>query len=67
MGCDYQFGYTNWVLGAEGAVSGANMRGNTNVVLPLGDPGDIATVTAKTDFIPSATVRLGYAVNNWLF
>jgi outer membrane immunogenic protein len=67
MGCDYQFGYTNWVLGAEGAVSGANFRGNTNSALPLGDPGDIATVTAKTDFIPSATARLGYAVNNWLF
>jgi outer membrane immunogenic protein len=67
MGCDYQFGYTNWVLGAEGAVSGANFRGNTNAALPLGDPGDIATVTAKTDFIPSATLRLGYAVNNWLF
>jgi outer membrane immunogenic protein len=67
MGCDYQFGYTNWVIGAEGAVSGANFRGNTNAALPLGDPGDIATVTAKTDFIPSATARLGYAVNNWLF
>jgi outer membrane immunogenic protein len=66
MGCDYQFEYTNWVFGAEGSASGANLRGNTNVGLPLGNRGDFATVTAKTDFLPSATVRLGYAVNNWL-
>jgi outer membrane immunogenic protein len=66
MGCDYQFDYTNWVLGAEGAVSGANLRGNTNVAMPLGNPGDIATVTAKTDFLPSVTARLGYALGPWL-
>jgi outer membrane immunogenic protein len=66
MGCDYQFGYSNWVLGAEGAVSGANLRGNTNVGLPFGNPGDIATFTAKTDFLPSVTARLGYAMGPWL-
>jgi outer membrane immunogenic protein len=66
MGCDYQFGYSNWVLGAEGAVSGANLRGNTNVGLPLSNPGDIATFTAKTDFLPSVTARLGYAMGPWL-
>ena len=66
MGCDYQFGYSNWVLGAEGAVSGANLRGNTNVGFPFGNPGDIATFTAKTDFLPSVTTRLGYAMGPWL-
>jgi hypothetical protein len=54
------------VLGAEGSASGANLRGNTNVGLPLGNRGDFATVTAKMDFLPSVTVRLGYAANNWL-
>jgi outer membrane immunogenic protein len=67
MGCDYQFGFSPWVLGAEGAVSGANLRGNTNLALPLGSPGDIATVTAKTDFLSSVTARFGYALGNWLF
>jgi outer membrane immunogenic protein len=67
MGCDYQFGYSPWVLGVEGAVSGMNLRGNTNFALPLGGPGDIATLTAKTDFLPSVTARLGYALGNWLF
>lgn len=67
MGCDYQFGYSPWVLGAEGAVSGGNLRGNTNIGLPLGAPGDGATVTAKTDFLPSVTARFGYALANWLF
>jgi len=67
MGCDYQFGFSPWVLGVEGAVSGGNLRGNTNFVLPLGGPGDIATLTAKTDFLPSVTARFGYALDNWLF
>jgi outer membrane immunogenic protein len=67
MGCDYQFGFSPWVLGAEGAVSGANLRGNTNFALPLGGAGDIATMTSKTDFLPSVTARLGYALGNWLF
>jgi outer membrane immunogenic protein len=67
VGCDYQLGFSPWVLGAEGAVSGGNLRSNTNFALPLGGPGDIATLTAKTDFLPSATARLGYALGNWLF
>jgi opacity protein-like surface antigen len=67
MGCDYQFGFSQWVVGVEGAVSGGNLRGNTNFVLPLGDPGDIASLTAKTDFLPSVTARVGYALANWLF
>ena len=67
MGCDYQFGFSPWVLGVEGAASGANLRGNSSVALPLGGPGDIATLTSKTDFLPSATARLGYALGNWLF
>jgi len=67
MGCDYQFGLSPWVLGLEGAVSGMNLRGNTNFGLPLGGPSDIATMTAKTDFLPSVTARFGYALANWLF
>jgi opacity protein-like surface antigen len=67
MGCDYQFGFSPWVLGVEGAVSGGNLRGNTNFVLPLGGSSDIATLTSKTDFLPSITARVGYALNNWLF
>src|SRR5215471_2192166 len=67
MGCDYQFGPSPWVLGLEGAVSGMNLRGNTNFALPLGGPSDIATMTAKTDFLPTVTARFGYALANWLF
>jgi opacity protein-like surface antigen len=67
MGCDYQFGFSPWVVGVEGAVSGGNLRGNTNLALFLGGPGDIATLTAKTDFLPSVTARIGYALDNWLF
>ncbi|MEP6836776.1 MAG: outer membrane beta-barrel protein [Bradyrhizobium sp.] len=66
VGCDYQFA-PNWVVGAEGAVSAGSLKGSTLVALPLGNPGDTAVVTARTDFIPSLTARLGYAVDHWLF
>jgi outer membrane immunogenic protein len=47
-------------------LSGMNLRGNTNFGLPLVGASDIATITAKTDFLPSVTARLGYALGNWL-
>jgi outer membrane immunogenic protein len=65
IGCDYQF-VPNWVVGIEGAASGATMRGSTRAALPMGFPGDSALVTARTDFIPSVTARFGYAVDRWL-
>src|SRR6266851_996419 len=66
FGCDYQFA-PNWVIGGEGALSGATMKGNTTVALPVGTPGDTALVTARTDFLSSITGRLGYAADSWLF
>ena len=65
IGCDYQFA-SNWIVGIEGAASGATIKGSTRIALPLGFPGDSALVTARTDFIPSVTARLGYAVDRWL-
>jgi len=65
IGCDYQFA-PNWVVGVEGAASGSTMKGSTSVALPLGFPGDSALVTARNDFLPSVTARLGYAVDRWL-
>ena len=65
IGCDYQFA-SNWDVGIEGAASGSTMKGSTSVGLPAGFPADTAIVTARTDFLPSLTARLGYAVDNWL-
>src|SRR3984893_13058737 len=64
IGCDYQFA-SSWVVGIEGAVSGSTMKNTRTVGLPLGNP-DTALVKASTDFLPSVTVRLGYAVDNVL-
>jgi opacity protein-like surface antigen len=64
IGCDYQFA-PSWVVGVEGAASGSTMKGSTNVTLPVS--GDTALVTARTDFIASATARFGYAADRWLF
>jgi opacity protein-like surface antigen len=64
IGCDYQFA-PSWVVGIEGAASGSTMRNTRTVGLPLSPP-DTALVKANTDFLPSLTVRLGYAIDNVL-
>jgi outer membrane immunogenic protein len=64
IGCDYQFA-SSWVVGIEGAASGAAMKGSRTVGLPLGNP-DTALVKASTDFLSSVTVRFGYAADNVL-
>ena len=64
IGCDYQF-TPNWVVGVEGAAAWTNFGSNTAVATP-GLAGDSATVTANTDLLTSATVRVGYAWNDWL-
>jgi outer membrane immunogenic protein len=65
IGCDYQFAPT-WVIGIEGAASGSTSQGRTTVGLPAGFPGDQALVSARTDFMPSVTARLGYAIDRVL-
>ena len=65
IGCDYQFS-PNWVAGVEGAVSAGSLKGSTSVAFPLGNPGEAALVTARTDFIPTVTARIGYAFDHWL-
>jgi outer membrane immunogenic protein len=66
VGCDYQFAPT-WVVGIEGAASGSTMNGSTHVGLPLGNLGDSASFTGRTDFLSSVTGRLGYAMDRVLF
>jgi outer membrane immunogenic protein len=63
IGCDYQFA-SSWVVGVEGAVSASTMKNTRTVGLPLGP--DTALVKASSDFLPSVTVRLGYAFDNVL-
>lgn len=66
FGCDYQFA-PNWVVGFEGSAAGSTMKDSTSVPLPLGFPGEAALLSARTDFIAGATMRLGYAADRWLF
>jgi outer membrane immunogenic protein len=69
IGCDYQFS-PNWVVGVEGAVSAGSLTGRTPVAFQPGAfplPGDVSMVKVRTDFIPTVTARLGYAVDHWLF
>ena len=49
-----------------GVISLAYSYGFSNLVLPLGNPGEREGVTARADFIPTFTGRLGYAWDTWL-
>ncbi len=61
VGCNYQFA-SNWVVGAQGDIAGANINGRAD------DPGvpfikrilGAATIGIKSDWLASATIRLGY-------
>ena len=66
IGCDYQFA-SHWVVGVEAAASATSLKGNSVLALPLGNPGEQEGVTARSDFIPTFTGRLGYAWDTWLF
>ncbi len=61
VGCNLQFA-PNWVIGIEGEGSAADIKGDTNQTI-LGITG---TASAKTDWIASATARLGYTWDRWL-
>jgi opacity protein-like surface antigen len=65
FGCDYQFSPA-WVAGLELAASGSTMKGSTSIALPQGLPGELESVTARTDFLYGATARLGFALDRWL-
>ena len=65
IGCDYQFP-SSLVLGVEGAVSGATVKGSRLIALP-DSPPDVALINVKTDFMPTLTGRIGYAAGYWLF
>jgi outer membrane immunogenic protein len=66
VGCNYQFA-PNWVVGAEGSISGSGIRGDVSEPF-FGGKGapNIQTFHARTDWLASATGRLGYAWNQTL-
>ncbi len=59
IGCDWQFA-PNWVIGIEGAASWADIKGDTFV------PATPGTLHAKTDFLASATGRVGWTWDRWM-
>ncbi len=65
IGCDYQFAPA-WVVGIEGAASASTMKNTRTRRPPARQSATRAFVKASTDFLPSVTVRLGYAIDNVL-
>ncbi len=66
LGCDYQFA-TNWVVGLAGDFSWADIDGQENdPFFPGKNPTMPRTVHSRTDFLASATGRIGYAWDHYL-
>jgi outer membrane immunogenic protein len=64
IGCDYQ-GPGNWVFGVQGSLSAYTLRGETE--FPNGSDSETGDFTVKANWLASATGRVGYAWNPWLF
>jgi outer membrane immunogenic protein len=64
VGCDYQF-QSNWVVGLAGDFSWANIDASETDPFFNGKNGPIP-MHAKTDFLATATGRLGYAWDRYL-
>jgi outer membrane immunogenic protein len=65
VGCDYQFA-THWVVGAAGDFTWTDLDGKTSDPFFAGKNGGPIIIGAKTEWLASATARLGYAWNTWL-
>src|SRR5205085_5718306 len=61
IGCDYQFA-PNWVVGAEGQFTWSDIKGSNSFAVPAATE----TINSKTDFLTSATARLGYSWDRWM-
>lgn len=61
IGCNLQVA-RNWVLGAEGDFGWSNIRGASDDPFFSGK-----NLSSRTDWITSATGRVGYAWDNWMF
>jgi len=60
IGCNYQLD-PSWVVGIEGDISAASIKGTTHTPLWFDSP-----LESKTTWMASLTGRVGYAWNNWM-
>ncbi|THD70668.1 MAG: porin family protein [Bradyrhizobium sp.] len=59
VGCNYQFA-SNWVIGAQGDIAGTDFNGRNDDPLALFFGTGNGTIAIKSDWLASATMRLGY-------
>jgi outer membrane immunogenic protein len=67
IGCDYQWA-PGWVIGVQGQAAWADITGDSGIAAVTVGGFGVATgqLHSKTDFLASATGRLGYGVDRWL-
>jgi outer membrane immunogenic protein len=65
LGCDYQFA-TNWVVGAAGDFSFADINGQADDPYFVGKDGGPITLRERTQWLSTVTGRLGYVFDRWM-
>jgi len=65
LGCDYEFA-NHWVIGAAGDFSFADIKNQVADPFFVGKGGNPIQIEAKTEWLASATARLGYAWDRWM-
>lgn len=65
IGCDYQFA-NNWVIGAAGDFSFADINGSSQDPFFAGKNGNPVTRQDRTEWLATATGRVGHAFDRWL-
>ncbi len=66
LGCDQQF-VTNWLIGATADFSWANIDGQAVDPFFTGKGGRPILLNSKTDWQATATARVGYVWDRWMF
>ena len=62
IGCDHQFA-PNWVVGVEGMAAWMDMDGRSD---PFFSGKNVFRFSTQTNWIASATARIGFSVDRWL-
>jgi outer membrane immunogenic protein len=63
----YNWQASSWVFGLEASAQWTDVKGSTSLVPSTFGAAALTTYSSRVQWLATATPRLGFAVNNWLF
>jgi outer membrane immunogenic protein len=63
----YNWQVSSWVFGLEASAQWTDIKGSTSLVPPTFGAASTTTFSSRMRWLATATPRLGFAANNWLF